>query len=81
VGFGVDDRTPGARAFYDSRRAAGDGHRQALRALANRLVGILDGSLTHHTAYDENIALGTPPRKQTRYRRFTFRTVGCLDAG
>ena len=26
---------------------------QALRALANRLVGILDGCLRHHTLYDE----------------------------
>ena len=33
--------SPGARAFYDQRRAAGDLHHQALRALGNRLVGIL----------------------------------------
>ena len=32
-------RSPGARAFYDQKRAAGDLHHQALRALwANRLV-------------------------------------------
>ena len=30
--------SPGARAFYDQRKAAGDEHHQALRALANRLV-------------------------------------------
>ncbi len=30
--------SPGARAFYDSHRAAGDTHHQALRALGNRLV-------------------------------------------
>jgi Transposase IS116/IS110/IS902 family len=29
-------RSPGARTFYDQRRAAGDLHHQALRALANR---------------------------------------------
>ena len=45
--------SPGARAFYDARKAAGDGHNQALRALGNRLVGILPGCLTHHSTYDE----------------------------
>jgi hypothetical protein len=48
--------SPGARAFYDRRRAAGDTHHAALRALGNRLVGILHGCLTHHTVYDESIA-------------------------
>jgi hypothetical protein len=33
--------SPGARRYYDTRRAAGDTHHQALR---NRLVGILHGS-------------------------------------
>ena len=33
--------SPGSGAFYDARRAAGDLHHQALRALGNRLVGIL----------------------------------------
>jgi transposase len=33
--------SPGARALYDQHRAAGNTHHQALRALANRLVGIL----------------------------------------
>ena len=48
--------SPGARAFYDQHRAAGDLHHQALRALGNRLVGILHGCLRHHTAYDEHKA-------------------------
>ena len=48
--------SPGCRAFYDQRRAAGDLHHQALRALGNRLVGILHGCLQHHTHYDENTA-------------------------
>jgi hypothetical protein len=48
--------SPGCRAFYDQRRAAGDLHHQALRALGNRLVGILHGCLQHHTIYDENTA-------------------------
>ena len=38
--------SPGARAFYDEHRAAGDTHHQALRALGNRLVGFLHGCLT-----------------------------------
>jgi hypothetical protein len=48
--------SPGARAYYDQRRTVGDTHHQALRALANRLVGILHGCLTHRTPYDEHIA-------------------------
>jgi transposase len=46
----------GARTFYDQRRAAGNSHHQALRALGNRLVGVLHGCLRHHTPYDERIA-------------------------
>jgi transposase len=49
-------RSPGARAYYDQRRTAGDLHHQALRALGNRLVGILHGCLRHHTNYDEQTA-------------------------
>jgi hypothetical protein len=50
--------SPGARAFYDQHRAAGDSHHRALRALANRLVGILHGCLRHGTPYDEHTAWG-----------------------
>jgi Transposase IS116/IS110/IS902 family len=48
--------SPGARLFYDQHRTAGDTHHQALRALRNRLVGILHGCLRHHTAYSEDTA-------------------------
>ena len=48
--------SPGARVFYDQRRAKGDTHNQALRALGNRLVGILHGCLKHRTVYDEHTA-------------------------
>ncbi|MGB7238598.1 MAG: IS110 family transposase [Rhodococcus sp. (in: high G+C Gram-positive bacteria)] len=48
--------SPGARTFYDQHRAAGDLHHQALRALGNRLVGILHGCLRHHTTYSEDTA-------------------------
>jgi hypothetical protein len=48
--------SPGARAFYDAQRTRGATHHQALRALSNRLVGILDGCLRHRTPYDETTA-------------------------
>lgn len=48
--------SPGCRQFYDRRRAAGDLHHQALRALGNRLVGYLHGCLRARTAYDETVA-------------------------
>ena len=46
--------SPGARAFYDARRSAGDTHHAALRALGNRLVGILHGCLANGSFYDEH---------------------------
>lgn len=49
-------QSPGCRVFYDQRRAAGDLHHQGLRALGNRLVGILHGCLQNHTHYDEHTA-------------------------
>jgi transposase len=54
--FSAITTSPGARCFYDQRRATGDTHNRALRALANRLVGILHGCLRHHTVYDEHTA-------------------------
>ena len=48
--------SPGARSFYDQHRAADDTHHQALRALGNRLVGILHGCLRHRSPYDEHTA-------------------------
>jgi transposase len=48
--------SPGARAHYDRHRARGATHHQALRALANRLVGILHGCLRHQTRYQEATA-------------------------
>jgi len=54
--FAAITASPGARVYYDQRRTAGDTHHRALRALANRLVGILHGCLRHHTPYDEHTA-------------------------
>jgi hypothetical protein len=45
--------SPGARAFYDARRAAGNTHHAALRSLGNRLVGILHGCIANGSLYDE----------------------------
>jgi transposase len=54
--FAALTASPGARVFYDQRRTHGDTHNRALRALANRLVGILHGCLRHRTLYDEHTA-------------------------
>jgi transposase len=51
--FSALTASPGARAYYDRLRAAGTTHQQALRALANRLVGVLHGCLRHRTASNE----------------------------
>jgi transposase len=50
--------SPGARAYYDAHRVAGDTHHMALRALGNRLVGILHGCLANGSFYDEQTAWG-----------------------
>jgi Transposase/Transposase IS116/IS110/IS902 family len=54
--FAALTASPGARAYYDTLRTRGATHHQALRALGNRLVGILHGCLSHHTLYDETHA-------------------------
>jgi hypothetical protein len=59
--FSALRRSAGARALYDRQRARGATHHQALRALANRLVGILHGCLDHHTPYNEQTAWPTKP--------------------
>jgi len=46
----------GARAYYHLLRQRGKTHHQALRSLANRLVGILHGCLDHRQPYCEEIA-------------------------
>jgi hypothetical protein len=46
----------GARRCYDAHRTRGASHHQALRALGNRLVGILHGCLAHRVAYQEQLA-------------------------
>jgi hypothetical protein len=53
--------SPGGRAFYGQRRAAEDSHHQSLRALGNRLVGVLHDCIRHRTLYT-NTPLGHTPK-------------------
>ena len=57
--FTALNTSPGARAYYDRHRVRGATHHQALRALANRLVGIIHGCLRHRTTYHEPTAWPT----------------------
>ncbi|MDT7595909.1 MAG: hypothetical protein QOJ06_1455, partial [Pseudonocardiales bacterium] len=56
--------SPGARAYYDSLRARGISHNDALRRLSHRLVGILHGCLRRGCLYDEATAWPTPKQDQ-----------------
>lgn len=49
----------GARRYYHHLRSRGKTHNQALRAVANRLVGILHGCLDHRQTYREDVAWPT----------------------
>jgi hypothetical protein len=51
-------RSPGARRYYDQLRARHKTHRQALRQLANRWVGIFHTCLERGVLYDEHLAWG-----------------------
>ncbi|WP_030655751.1 IS110 family RNA-guided transposase [Streptomyces rimosus] len=53
-------RSPGARAHYDRRRAAGDRHVAAQRNLFNRFMGMLFHCLHNGHTYDETIAFPQP---------------------
>jgi hypothetical protein len=57
--FAALSASPGARRCYDAHRAQGKTHHQALRVVANRLVGILHGCLRHRQLYREDIAWPT----------------------
>jgi hypothetical protein len=76
--FNAITRSPGARACYDRHRAKGDTHNQALRAVGNKLVGILHGCLRHRTPYREDLAWPTPqpPRRLTATTRGMSRLAG-----
>jgi transposase len=53
-------QSAGARRYYDVLRGRGKTHRQALRQLANRWVGILHACLERRTAYCEEVAWPQP---------------------
>jgi hypothetical protein len=57
--FAALTSSPGARAHYDRRRAAGDRHAAALRNLNNRLLGCLHHCLQTGQPYDEATAFPT----------------------
>jgi len=46
----------GARAYYDAHDLGPRSGKTARRKLANKLVGVLHGCLTHRTSYDEALA-------------------------
>jgi hypothetical protein len=48
--FAALTASPGARRCYDAHRGRGASHHQALRAVGNRLVGILHGCLARRVA-------------------------------
>ena len=54
--FAALNASPGARAYHDELRGRGIDHNDALRRLANRLVGILHGCLKTGTPYNEATA-------------------------
>ena len=74
--FAALNASPGARGYYDALRARGIEHNDALRRLANRLVGILHGCLKTHTPYDE--ATASSHRQQVSCS-LTFKLLGCLS--
>jgi len=59
--FSMLTKSPGARAHYDRRRAAGDYHNAALRNLANKSLGRLWWCLQHEQHWDEAAAWPSAP--------------------
>jgi transposase len=57
--FAAITKSPGARAHYDRRRAAGDRHNAALRNVANKLLGRLWWCLVNDVAWDDDAAWPT----------------------
>jgi transposase len=57
--FAALTASPGARAHYDRRKAAGDRHVAAQRNLFNWLLGVLHHCLKNRHTYDETIAFST----------------------
>ena len=78
--FASLNASPGARALYDELRARGIEHNDALRRLANRLVGILHGCLKTRTLYDEATAWSHRQNlPQSSVSGLTLKLLGCLS--
>jgi len=63
--FAMLTKSPGARAHYDRRRAAGDHHNAALRNLANKLLGRLWWCLKNNEPWNDAAAWRTPTTTPT----------------
>ena len=55
AGLAVNN-SPGARRYYEALRGRNKTHAQAIRSVANRMVGILHGCLAKGVLYEETIA-------------------------
>ncbi len=78
--FASLNASPGARALYDELRARGIEHNDALRRLANRLVGILHGCLEDPHPLRRGHRLGTPAKPPSIFRSgLTLKLLGCLS--
>jgi transposase len=64
--FAALTASPGARARYDARRAAGDWNASALRNLAGKLLASLHHCLSTSTLYDETTAFPPPADNNLR---------------
>jgi transposase len=62
--FAALSYSPGVRAAYDARRAAGDGHDKALRRVANKLLGQMHHCLAHRQPYQEEHAWAVTEHRQ-----------------
>ena len=58
--FSSINASAGARRYNDAHRTRNKTHHQALRALANRWVGVLHGCVSRHELYGEEVAWVTP---------------------
>jgi transposase len=62
--FAALSYSPGVRAAYDARRAAGDGHDAALRRVGSKLLGQLHHCLAHRQPYQEQQAWAVAHHRQ-----------------
>jgi hypothetical protein len=62
-GFTAIQASPGARQYYEELRNRQKTHPLAMRAVANRMVGILHYCLEAHVRYDESLAWPNQQKK------------------